>query len=661
MNGLPPLPDGFQPLNQQPPLPPIPEGFQLADASAPAPDKYRQAALDDLATDKKLGISQTGLKNMILHGATMGASNDILAALDTPVQMLAHGTINPVEAFKYAKAFQNAAYDQSKAETGGLGTAAELGSGVLSGTGIANAGGSFVKAGQALLPRAAAMAGDGAAYGGVNGFFNSDDSLGGAAKGATLGAALGGALPIAGAAASTAAAPVLSNIRAVVNPGGVAESQLARAVMESGRDPGAVASEVGNAAAGGQGSYTLADALGNAGQRMLSAVTRAPGEGRTQAVEFLENRQADQSRRVGNILAEGLGAQKTAAQTASDLTSQRTADAAANYGAARGSAGAVDVSPALVKADELLAPGQSSMMNPGSSLPDDSVEGLVRRARGLLANDGEQLTGFDAAFRAKQEIDHMIERASPTQQRALIPVRNALDSQLSAASEPYANARSVFKEQSQAIDAIPQGRQAAMRGRAEDTIPAFEGMRPDQQAAFRVGYADPLIEAASNAAPGVNKARPLLGDGPQAELGAMSLHNGPYQPGAPEIMAQKLARENTMFETRNHAMGNSRTADNLADQGALEIDPSMIGHLLHGNFVGAGASALRSVGNGLTGNTENVRKEMAKLLLQRGSNPDLGAMLSRVTDSAKARQALAAALSQGAAVGSGEVSGRYLK
>jgi hypothetical protein len=125
-------------------------------------------------------------------------------------------------------------------------------------------------------------------------------------------------------------------------------------------------------------------------------------------------------------------------------------------------------------------------------------------------------------------------------------------------------------------------------------------------------------------------------------------------------MAQKLARENTMFETRNAALGGSKTADNLGDQGALEIDPSVIGHLLHGNFVGAGASALRSIGNGLTGNTPAVRAHLAELLLQHGSAPDLSGTLSRVVGNAQSRQALSAALMRGVATGEGEASGRYL-
>ena len=42
----------------------------------------------------------------------------------------------------------------------------------------------------------------------------------------------------------------------------------------------------------------MADAMGNAGQRMLSTVARAPGEGRTAVVQALDARQGDQGRRL---------------------------------------------------------------------------------------------------------------------------------------------------------------------------------------------------------------------------------------------------------------------------------------------------------------------------------------------------------------------------
>src|ERR1019366_2089339 len=66
----------------------------------PQLDKYQQAAQDDLAANKKLGIeSDDGFKRQILNGATFNGAGTILAGLDTPAQILAHGTLDPSEGY----------------------------------------------------------------------------------------------------------------------------------------------------------------------------------------------------------------------------------------------------------------------------------------------------------------------------------------------------------------------------------------------------------------------------------------------------------------------------------------------------------------------------------------------------------------------------------
>jgi len=71
---------------------------------------------------------------------------------------------------------------------------------------------------------------------------------------------------------------------------------------------------------------------------MPSTVARAPGEGRTAAVNFLENRQAGQGRRVSSALAEGFDTRETAAQTESRLTQARNDADDAEFAAVRNDA-----------------------------------------------------------------------------------------------------------------------------------------------------------------------------------------------------------------------------------------------------------------------------------------------------------------------------------
>jgi hypothetical protein len=85
---------------------------------------------------------------------------------------------------------------------------------------------------------------------------------------------------------------------------------------------------------------------------MLSSVARAPGEGRTNVVNYLENRQAGQGRRVSNALSEGFEAPETAAQTGRRLTQARDEAANEEFGAVREDARPVD---AMLR-DEALQP-----------------------------------------------------------------------------------------------------------------------------------------------------------------------------------------------------------------------------------------------------------------------------------------------------------------
>jgi hypothetical protein len=66
-------------------------------------------------------------------------------------------------------------------------------------------------------------------------------------------------------------------------------------------------------------------------------------------------------------------------------------------------------------------------------------------------------------------------------------------------------------------------------------------------------------------------------------------------------MQRRLACEQTMFETRGHALGWSRTMDNMNDDDALAVDPvaamTAIGHGISGNVHGL-LSSLKHSGVG---------------------------------------------------------------
>lgn len=581
-----------------------------AHSSAPQPDKYQQAAINE---DKAVGGADAGFTRRLAHGATLGADSTLVAAAMTPLEMFKRG-INPKEAYNYAKAREDLIMNKSRESTGALGTAAEVLGGGISGAGLANAGataGRFLAPEAGLLARSAASAADAAGLGGFSGAMEGNgigERFNNAMKGAAIGGALGGVTPGAISALGGVASPIISNIRARANPQGFAQSQIARAIHESGVNPDQLSLDIVQAANEGQPQFTLADAMGNAGQRMLSTVARAPGEGRTAVVNALEARQAGQGGRVAGALSEGFNSPQTAAQTTAGLTNARDAAANAEYGAVRNDAQPVDVVGAINHIDRIIGtePGQQLQV------PNDGIEATLRSFRQRLARVNPD--DFEAVQRIRGEMSDAAQNAAQNgygnRARLIRGALGHLDTAMDAASPGFRQANANFRQASQNIEAVDQGRTAATRGRTEDTIPAYQALPQAGQQAFRSGYVDPLIAQTQGAAFGVNKARPLINDAFQAEAGAMA-------PGNP-MMQRRLAREQTMFETRNAALGGSKTADNLNDHAAMGIDPHLVGQIVTGNWHGAVRTALAAGHNAISGNTPAVRQEVANILLQTG-------------------------------------------
>lgn len=441
---------------------------------------------------------------------------------------------------------------------------------------------------------------------------------------------LGAGIGIGGQAAGRAvAAPVMSNIRARVDPAGYAGGQVGRMVDESGVPTARVADDISTATREGQGVFTVADALGRAGQRGLSTVARAPGEGRTDVVNFLEGRQGGQAGRVANALAEGFDAPQTAAQTRTRIEGARDTAADAAYGAARNNAGPVDLTQAIARINSTLTPGATRLMTPHSNIANDTAENALQSFRDRLTDGRSNLTDFTAVQRVRGDLSDAIESAQRAghgnRARLLGQVMREIDTAMEGASPGFRAANRQFAAGSRAMEAVDEGRTAAQRGRSEDVVRDFQGRPQDQQAAFRTGYVDPLIEQTQGAAVGANKARPLTSDAFRAEADAMA-------PGALTMM-RRLGRENTMFETRQQAMGGSRTADNLADAAAAGLNPGVVaGAVL--NPRGAVRQLLQASTNVLTGNTAEVRREIARILLMRGENSS-PARIREVLDDAR--------------------------
>jgi len=256
-----------------------------------------------------------------------------------------------------------------------------------------------------------------------------------------------------------------------------------------------VANSIQSAINDGQQGYAVADAIGNSGQRMLSSVARTPNDARQDVVNQLLTRQAGQGERLSNAIAEGFAAPDTAAQRAATLTGARDAEANQLYGAARRDAGAVNVSPVLDTIDQTISPGVNQVVNPRDNIGYDTIEGALARVRNMLSDGNSQVTDFNTLFRAKMDVDDMIQKATNQganwRANALGQVQRQINSALAEASPSYRQAAANYAERSGVIDSVDAGTAAASgRTRAGDNIADFNAMTPDQQQAFRAAAAD---------------------------------------------------------------------------------------------------------------------------------------------------------------------------
>lgn len=559
----------------------------------------------------------------------------------------------------------------------------QLAGGVAGGLGLAKAGlsptAAAIERGAGLGRVAAVSAGEGAALGAAQGF-GSGEGLEDRAKqagiGFTLGAGIGGATPLAVSAlqkaGSMAAAPAL----APFFPDAYANKALAEALRRSGKSAEEIAAALEAARVDGQDMFNVADAMGNAGQRMLSGVTRTPNDARQIIAEALIGRQMDQGRRVAASLQDASGTPWTASKYEDVLKGLRSAEADKLYAPVRADTSAIDVSPAVDVANKAISPTAEVLANAKGAVPTDlavrsgveageasirdPIRQAMKEARSYLASDTLTVTNVDKAFRAKTNIDQMIASAAEQGRGgvvdALTPMRDALDDALANTSKEYAAARDAYRAASQNIDAIGAGREMARpRTRVADNLDRFASMTPEQQQAARVGYFDPAIGRAENTVGSMtNSARPFISDSARRELPVMAA------PGEGARLMNRLGREQRMFETTAAALGGSKTADNLADLADVgRFDPSVIMKLGRGDFVGAVMDGIRMAGKTATGAPPSVVKKIGEALMQtdpQAAKDLLSGGLKKLSRTDQLKAQIAAALISGGSAGAGRLA-----
>lgn len=570
----------------------------------------------------------------LANGATLGFGDEALNGLGA-----AYATATGGDARQTGAAWEQSQRDRNAASGGQF--PMEYGGGnIIGGTATSMAAMPEMAASN-MATSAAKMAGWGAGEGGLLGLGNSDgvDSLAQTGKGAAIGAGAGllavPAVALARTGAEAISGPVVSAVGTATGRASPTRANrvLQRALERSGMSQDDIARALASAKADGQSMFSIADAMGPAGQGAISGVARTPGAGAQEISKFLQSRQASGGERMSQFLADGFDATETAAQRTARLTSERGAAANTAYDAARQGAQPVDVRGALSAIDARTGPMA------GSGVAGDGIDGKFLRYRQRLAADqpaggllSTELSDFNRVLGVKQDISDDIGAAvragRNNEARELTKLRDELDAALETASPDYRAANDNFRNASRTIDAVDTGKDFARGSRRQaDTTQAFGSMTPEQQAAARTGYGDSLIAQTENQRSGANRAGPLMTDKRGAEIDAMALN--------PDTLKRQIGREDVMAETRQRAIGGSRTADNEANiEDVASFDLGMLANIFTGNWKTAGVQAANKAGTAMAGRNEATQALIAKALL----SGDADALKAAVAQAAVAQR-----------------------
>lgn len=471
--------------------------------------------------------------------------------------------------------------------------------------------------GGAMLGGAGVGAAEGLTYGYLSGEGGAGPRAANAAQYGFLGGALGGAAPVATSLAvrggQAAKDVALGGFDALTGTPRAtrANRAIARTLQQSGRSVDDVDAALRQAAEEGQPEYRAADALGISGQRRLSSVARSGGDGSTQTREFLEARQAGQPERVAGAVEDAFDLRGSTARAARETLEQgRKADADIAFGGIRAQGEPVDIRPVLAEIDSSLTPFREANIQ---SPLRRSLERLRRQLAGQSGDASYELSDFSKVFAIRRELRDQISEAYRSGKSELGTqlrgVRDAMDQAMAASSDEYASAMDRYSRSSRVIDAVETGERMGRPGsRATDNATDFARMTPDEQAAARTGYGDRALTRVESAAGGGNRARPLTSPKAQADAQTMAVD--------PNLLGRRVGREMDMYETRNIALGGSRTADNQADIAELAgYDLSAMGNLAAGRFGAAAGQIAGQFQDVLTGMNDSTRNLITDAML----------------------------------------------
>jgi DNA replication initiation complex subunit (GINS family) len=491
---------------------------------------------------------------------------------------------------------------------------AKIGQGVKVGAGFGAAyGAASSEGGDGTILDQAYNRGKGALAGGILGA-----GLGGALPIAT--GAIGGAARKVADFASPAVARYTNGVDAA------ADTVMAQRLREAGdvpqamRDQLAEAQRVGTFYGGGRSASVTETPLALADvspsmQKLAGSASRSSGEANARAEAFIGTRQtgvtpknesavrfadeggiahrnplgplskdaapAGQYERVKDALTRSMTLEdkdfhkfgQNAYRTEQAMMASLKSEADKLYGEARKAAQNFNVQPVIRPVVEKYA---SAVLD----MPIGEATLVKRALRQFTTGNGQLVTSLDGFDKAKRVVDGLIGRARTSgdknAERVLTGIKNDMIAAVDAApgyGDKYKAARNYYSSQMEMKDAIDLGRQA-FKENSDVVADQFGGLTEGQQKLFRLGLIE-SFEANIGRKKRTNDVTQIFETPrvqdllrvvvPRTETATGRVKKGAVYADRPERLADLVGNEKTMVKSNNKILGNSATAERLAD------------------------------------------------------------------------------------------------
>ena len=484
------------------------------------------------------------------------------------------------------------------------------------------------------------LAGAGAAEGGLT------ERASGAATGAGLGALTGG---VAGPATAVVAR-LAGRLRArLTQPGMTAAKRRALQKVATALEAEEITPEMAQARLRRMGEEgVLADIGTEAGplQGLARAAGQAPGPGRTIAQRNLLGRTRRQTRRVRGLIRRLVSGEK-AADVSEGVINQRSAAAGPAYDRAF----AAQPQGGLASSDI-----QRLLQNPTVKSAIARWRRIDPRAEGVADNNLEAL---DQAYKFIGGQAQAVRRSGDNvRANSMNELRAQLRQAIVEEVPEYADALDAFSSRAALLDALEEGRQILNRPPSE--ISRFiANLDEGEREMFQVGIADALTDRLSRVTEQGDVTKRLFGnDRIREQIRAAFPDRQTFRD-----FTRGMIREARMARTARIATpsAGSQTAPRLVEESELSRSP-LIQDIRQGVMFGAPSAlttrAVRTaddIMNRLTAGPEQVRAELARLLMQPGASQGRQiideVMQRRLVDALSRRAATAGGVAGGALAG----------